>query len=636
MKRMILFVVFMCGVLSLFAQNTVDTTDQVVLKYSLDSIVTGGGAEYSQTEYTQGAAIRYTENQLKLYAGNYVVKMSVGLAKEDKWIPEHVSSLTYWIRKSLNGENVWEQEFDTKNIVFGAWNELVFDEFYAIDATSDLYFGYTINCGGLPIGADGNSMSPNPNATYIYDSSEAKWIQHSQLGNFTIKVTVAGENMPKNNIAINALRTAEFVRPDSKFDAILNISNTLDNLVTSFDLVVYDGENELTRKTVSLDKALKNGESLNVFVEGIQLTEEGIFDAIYMIDNINGEDKDDNDLDSKIVKKTYVSNDFDDKVLMLEMFSGTRCGACPTGHSHVHNALHNLGEEKYVWATHHTSYNQSELTVNSATDLNYFYQSPTFYAPAVMLDRLNLLEFGVPSNGGSGPVFSLNEFASEGQFEPLLKSLQTNMSPIGLDVHYELNETTRELYVKLEGELLGDFEAKGLRVGVMTIEDNILGTQTGMAGKYNHTHIVRSFFTSVYGDYTSVSNGAFTMEFVDVLKDKFVLDNMRLAVWVGKNASTSNVNGFDIYQAYEVKLTDRPYTAVEYVSDNSQLVVYQEDESLFVEGVEVGDVLSIYSMEGKLVMQSIVDTEKTELNLTGLAKGTYLLQTNGSYVKFVK
>jgi hypothetical protein len=83
-------------------------------------------------------------------------------------------------------------------------------------------------------------------------------------------------------------------------------------------------------------------------------------------------------------------------------------------------------------------------------------------------------------------------------------------------------------------------------------------------------------------------------------------------------------------------LTDRPYTPVEYVSDNSQLVIYQEGDVLYVNGIEAGDVLSVYSMEGKLVMQEIADSEKTAFNLNSLAKGTYLLQTNGSYVKFVK
>jgi hypothetical protein len=142
--------------------------------------------------------------------------------------------------------------------------------------------------------------------------------------------------------------------------------------------------------------------------------------------------------------------------------------------------------------------------------------------------------------------------------------------------------------------------------------------------------------TSAYGQTVVLSDGTFYREFTQTLEDKFVLDNMRLAVWVGRDASQSNVKGFEIYQAYEVKMTDRPYTAVEFVDDNSQLVVYQEGDNLYVTGVEEGDVLSVYSMEGKLMMQETAVAEKVQLNLNGLAKGAYLLQTDASYVKFVK
>ncbi len=171
---------------------------------------------------------------------------------------------------------------------------------------------------------------------------------------------------------------------------------------------------------------------------------------------------------------------------------------------------------------------------------------------------------------------------------------------------------------------------------MITIEDNILGSQAGVSGKYNHTHIIRSFMTSAFGDKVTVSDGTIYKEFSQTLKDKFVLDNMRLAVWVGKHTNNSNINGFEIYQAYEVKLTNAPYVPVEYVSDNTQLVVYKEGDKLFVKGIEAGDVLSVYSMEGKLMIQRTADAETAQFDLTNLTKGAYLLQTNGSYVKFIK
>ena len=648
MRKRILFIALLCSVLLGFAQNTIDTTNQAVLKYCSDEILSSAGNAESQVEYAQAAAIKFTSSQLRLYKGNYVVKMAVGLAKDDKWTPESVSGLKFWIRKTLKGDNLWEQDYDVEKIVFGEWNELVFDEFFSIDAFSDLYFGYTINCGGLPIGGD-KSLSPNSNATYIYDVDADKWISYKNCGNWSIRITVSGDNMPSYNLAMNALRTVEFARTDSKFNAVANISNTTDKEVTSFDFVIYKDTEEMYRKTVLLSdvkngaekpqpiNVLKNGESANVFIEGIQFTEEGIYDLTYTIENINGNDKDDNEVDSKIVKQTYVSNEFENKVVMLEMFSGTMCSNCPTGHNHLHHAIDELGVEKYVWAIHHAGYNASEFTVNESYDAVAFYGASMTYAPGVMFDRVNLLNVGVTSSdGANGPVFSVNAVGSRGVLENYMNVIQMNMSPVALDVRFTLNEATRELEVTVEGELLGGFTAQNLRVGVITIEDSIKGTQAGVSGKYKHTHIIRSFMTSAFGETVTLSDGVFYKDFTQTLKDKFVLDNMRLAVWVGRHASEANINGFEIYQAYEVKLTDRPYTAVEFVSDDTQLVVYQEGENLYVKGIAGGDVLSVYTMEGKLVMQQTADAETAQIDLSSLIKGAYLLQTNGSYVKFVK
>lgn len=538
----------------------VDTTVQAAIQYCAEEIVSAAGNDYSQTEYSQSAAVKITSNQLSLYSGNYIIKMAVGLAAHEEWTPQSVSKFTFWIRKTLKGENLWSKDYDVANIVFGEWHELVLDEYMLIDnKAQDLYFGYTIDCGGLPIGGDGN-MTPDKNATWIYDCTGKKWMQYTNCGNFSIKAIVAGSNMPMYNLGIDALRTAEFVRPGVKFDAVANISNTVNKDVNSFDFVVYAKDKEQYRETVALEKPLKKGQNHNIFFKDIQLTEEGSYDVVYTIENINGTEKDDSESDSRVEVSTSVSSEFVDKVVMLEMFSGTMCSNCPTGHKHLHDATDKLGAEKYVWAIHHAGYNASELTVDGSYDAVAFYGAQMTYAPGSMLDRINLLNVGVTSSSGAtGPVFSVNEVGSRGVLEDYMEVVQKNMSPIALDVDFTLDAATRKLNVTVSGDLLGDFAAGNLRVGVITIEDNIRGTQAGVAGKYMHTHIIRSFLTSAFGDVVSVSGGKINATFSQELKEKFVLDNMRLAVWVGKNGKNSDVNSFEIYQAYEVKLTDAPY-----------------------------------------------------------------------------
>ncbi len=537
------------------AQAPIDTTNQASLQYCTDDIVSACGQAESQEEYAQSAAICFSQQKLSTYKDNYVVKMSVGLAAHKTWTPEKVSSMKFWIRESLSGENLWEQDYDVSKVVFGVWNELVFDNFYAIDGSSDLYFGYTIECGGLPIGGDGNSASPDANATWVYDCSSNKWIQYSNCGNFSIKVYIAGENMPEYNLSINALRTAEFARTDSKFDAVATISNTVDKEVNSFDFVVYANDKEVYRKPEELENALKNGDALNIFFKDIQLTEEGSYNVIYTIENINGENSDDNEIDSRIEIATQVSDEFEDKVVMLEMFSGTMNSTSPTGHNYLHNAIDELGVEKYVWAIHHAGYNASELTVDGSYDAVMFYGASMTYAPGTMLDRVNLLNVGVTSsNGATGPVFSVNEVGSRNVLEDYMEVIQKNMSPVRLDVQHTIDTLTRNLVVTVEGKLLGDFDVNTLRIGAITLEDSILRYQAGAGENYAHNHIIRSFMTSAYGDKIMVENGRFSIEFTQILNEKFVLENMSIAVWVGRNATLSDINGFEIYQAYQEDL----------------------------------------------------------------------------------
>ena len=182
-----------------------------------------------------------------------------------------------------------------------------------------------------------------------------------------------------------------------------------------------------------------------------------------------------------------------------------------------------------------------------------------------------------------------------------------------------------------DNETLDEFKLVASNIAKNAIANN----QEGNFATYFTGIDVSNISAAAAVDIT-LTDGVFYKDFAQTINAKHSLDNMRLAVWVGKNGNTSNVNGFEVYQAFEVKLNGNPYTAVEFVSDDTKLVVYQEGDKLCVTGIEEGDVLSVYSMEGRLMMQETATFGKVQLDLNGLTKGAYLLQTNGSYVKFVK
>ena len=69
MKKTILFIALLCGVFSLTAQNAIDTTEQAVLKYASEDIVSACGAAENQDVVAQSVAIKLTQKQLLTYKG---------------------------------------------------------------------------------------------------------------------------------------------------------------------------------------------------------------------------------------------------------------------------------------------------------------------------------------------------------------------------------------------------------------------------------------------------------------------------------------------------------------------------------------------------------------------------------------
>ena len=78
-------------------------------------------------------------------------------------------------------------------------------------------------------------------------------------------------------------------------------------------------------------------------------------------------------------------------------------------------------------------------------------------------------------------------------------------------------------------------------------------------------------------------------------------------------------------------------TAVEDVAD-VLMVVYPNPtmEALFVQGLNIGDVVRIYSLDGMLVKKQVVDSEIEQIMVNDIVSGTYILQSNTKVVKFIK
>ena len=536
----------------------IDTTTQFAMQYCDDSVRTALGQDYTSTMYVQSAAIKLTKSQLQAFLSNYVIKMSVGLHGQDKnAVSTEYKDLKFWIRKSLGGENLWSQEY-TGEIKLKDWNTIVMDPFFELkEPVSDLYFGYTINANGLIIGCDG-SQDPDKNGCWIYDCATKKWMSYTEMGNMSIRCIISGNNMPQNDAALVAIETAEYAKPNVGYTFVATVENKALTPLNSFDIVVKASGVEYLRETVELSTPLARNQVCTFFVNDVKLTNAATMDVEYIVDNVNGAKQDDNESDNAIVVKTVVANNLVDRVVLLENTTGDMCSNCPAGHKHIEEAIHAVGEDKFIWMAHHAGYNAGKYTSNqSDTIARIFYNTQMTYAPGLMIDRTNLLAVGLTTSGTpGGPIFSVNEVGARGMLDEYFRLMQSDMSPIALNVEHSFDASTRNLSVTVKGDILAEIPNRNnLAIGIALLEDNLEGTQAGIAGKYMHNHVCRDGLVSILGENVGGSGNTFEFTSSKKLKDAFKPENMTIVVWVAnKPASMSDCDNYKVYQSQKIKL----------------------------------------------------------------------------------
>lgn len=85
--------------------------------------------------------------------------------------------------------------------------------------------------------------------------------------------------------------------------------------------------------------------------------------------------------------------------------------------------------------------------------------------------------------------------------------------------------------------------------------------------------------------------------------------------------------------SYQKILFAEPQTGIEELGISS-VFIYPNPvtNTLFIQGVEDEAILEVYNITGK----SVLKDKGTELDVTSLTQGTYILRINNQYVKFIK
>lgn len=141
----------------------------------------------------------------------------------------------------------------------------------------------------------------------------------------------------------------------------------------------------------------------------------------------------------------------------------------------------------------------------------------------------------------------------------------------------------------------------------------------------------------------AAKTNSITIEYFSAQKQKYELSRLGYLELDGNDMIVKDKSGNLLYKApigdvKKVILSDLDErTKVDNIADMS-MVVYPNPtmNELFVQGMQVGDVLRVYTVNGVFVKEQTVEAEVTQVDIRDLAVGSYLIQSGDNIVKFIK
>lgn len=253
----------------------------------------------------------------------------------------------------------------------GEWHEVMFDQKVELNASFEgLFVGYNYKqkSNNYPIGVSSKVEGP----FYIYANIPASkggngedWYQINSGGyGLSIQLIVEGDFAPN---AVRPLDFGEFtvVKGKSK-----NVAVSLWNIgskLTSIDYTIALDGKAGAEQHLDFGKDFGLGGTHSVEIPFAAASELGASTVTLTITKVNGEE-------NACVKNSAtgtlytVEREFV-KRSVVEQFTGTGCGNCPSGHVAMHN-MHNLYGDQFIGIALH-QFNASDPMYNASYDLGF-------------------------------------------------------------------------------------------------------------------------------------------------------------------------------------------------------------------------------------------------------------------------
>lgn len=192
------------------------------------------------------------------------------------------------------------------------------------------------------------------------------------------------------------------------------------------------------------------------------------------------------------ITDTIVSMTPSNRNVVLEEYTGVNCQYCPDGHRRANELKAAYPDRVNVINIHQGSFANNTYTTQFGNAL----------ANQTGLE-------GYPSGTVNRHVFSGSSTAlNRGEWAARAQQIMAMSSPVNIAAEGTLDWATRTVTIRVQLYYTASQNVTSNALNVAILQDNVLGSQTGMAGnpdqvvgnQYNHMHMLRHLITGQWGE----------------------------------------------------------------------------------------------------------------------------------------
>lgn len=194
--------------------------------------------------------------------------------------------------------------------------------------------------------------------------------------------------------------------------------------------------------------------------------------------------------DGTIENGYNVSTKPENKKVLIEEFTGIKCGNCPDGHAMAKNIQLAKDGEVFIIAIHAGHYSepapdQADLRTEDGITIHDYYNVNSY--PSGMINRR---------------VYNGSNVIGRASWTTVAKETNAETAPVNLWLDCQYDETSKEINVNIEGYWLEDAPSDSVKLSLALLQNNIQAYQagSGVGDEYMHQHILRDYLTKAFGD----------------------------------------------------------------------------------------------------------------------------------------